>query len=494
MYRNDGEREPILVSAAVGHLKPSSPAKDLYFDLLANEDDQDVADRARHYLDEQLEKVARKKSDLPAMPGHLASWAENRLEQVGLAYRGYVRARQGGEPRRYFSTRSHALFFLQSVAPTKLVDGAWLYGLTRAWRDHRYHSLIRTYLEELGEGQPSLNHVVLYRNLLAKHGCGHWQDQSDAHFVQGAIQLAFSRNAQYFLPELIGFNLGYEQLPLHLLITAYELNELGIDPYYFTLHVTIDNAATGHAREALQAVQHALPKLGDAEHFHERMVHGYLLNDLGLGTESLIAGFDLEREVLDVFKRKSVFGKHLHADYCRVGGRPLSDWLADPENMHPLLRELQQQGWIKRDRDPVESRFWKLLQGEKAKMFGVFDAYEMQLVYDWIAGDLARESTAMLPRPLSFRVRQDLGEFPQNNSQARKPDRSGLVEEALAGNGALSAGDFGDDECALMEALTDMGSNGEVLDALIRHLSPARHHSASGLLATRLFTKAFELS
>jgi hypothetical protein len=54
---------------------------------------------------------------------------------------------------------------------------------------------------------------------------------------------------------VIGYNLGYEQLPLHLLITSYELNELGIDPYYFTLHVTVDNAGSGHAHKAVQALR-----------------------------------------------------------------------------------------------------------------------------------------------------------------------------------------------------------------------------------------------
>jgi hypothetical protein len=65
-------------------------------------------------------------------------------------------------------------------------------------------------------------------------------------------------NAEKFLPEVIGFNLGYEQLPLHLLITAYELKELHIDPYYFTLHITVDNADSGHAKQAVDAVFSAM--------------------------------------------------------------------------------------------------------------------------------------------------------------------------------------------------------------------------------------------
>src|SRR5690606_9289206 len=107
-------------------------------------------------------------------------------------------------------------------------------GLLHRWDDARFAPLIRIYLEELGEGLPDKNHVLLYRKLLASHGCEQQDNLSDDHFTQGAIQLSLAHHAADFLPEVIGFNLGYEQLPLHLLITAYELNELGIDPYYFT--------------------------------------------------------------------------------------------------------------------------------------------------------------------------------------------------------------------------------------------------------------------
>src|SRR5690606_36642652 len=104
-------------------------------------------------------------------------------------------------------------------------------------------------------------------------------------------------NAADFLPEIVGFNLGYEQLPLHLLITAYELAELDIDPRYFTLHVTIDNRASGHALKALQAVAQTMPTLADKGEFMRRLRLGYRLNDCGLGSEQLIAGFDIEAEL-----------------------------------------------------------------------------------------------------------------------------------------------------------------------------------------------------
>ena len=117
------------------------------------------------------------------------------------------------------------MYFLQCVAPTKQVDGAWLYGLLRYWQDQRFDGLLTTYLEELGDGEAAQNHVVIYRKLLSEHDADSEAGLEDDHYLQGALQLALGVCADEFLPEVIGFNLGYEQLPLHLLITAYELSE-----------------------------------------------------------------------------------------------------------------------------------------------------------------------------------------------------------------------------------------------------------------------------
>jgi hypothetical protein len=80
------------------------------------------------------------------------------------------------------------------------VDGAWLYGTLEKWQDPRFTALIRTYLEELGEGLPTKNHVVLYRKLLELQGCDRWDDLPDDHYVQGAIQLSLAYNAERFCP------------------------------------------------------------------------------------------------------------------------------------------------------------------------------------------------------------------------------------------------------------------------------------------------------
>jgi hypothetical protein len=388
--------------SATAHVSPGVNYS-LYSRLLRGQV-QAERDNVRDFLQEHLESAKALKSNLPAELDDLSAWVASNSHSVAEQYRVYLEERRAGGPRQFFTNKAHALYFLQSVAPSKLVDGAWLYGTVRHAGDWRYHGLIRTYLEELGDGEPALNHVVLYRNLLTEHDCAPIAPLDDALYLQGAIQLGLGHLSDEFLPEVIGYNLGYEQLPLHLLITSFELSELGIDPYYFTLHVTIDNASSGHAHKAVQTVLDLLPNDDSRTEFLQRVRAGYMLNDLGIGSTEIVRGFDLEEEVVAMLETKSTFGQHMHSDYCRLEGRTINDWLATPGQSRQLLSALEDRGWIKRNQDPQDSRFWQLIDGPGAVMFGVFSGYEMQLLKDWIAGDW-RASEPVNPFRTRFRRR-----------------------------------------------------------------------------------------
>lgn len=457
-------------------------AKDVFFDLFDGHASEREMEGATHYLAEQLEKAEALDSDLPDDMRALTAWMETGVSEVGHQYHQYLEERHAGGERRYFRNKSHALYFLKSVAPTKLVDGAWLYGLLPRWQDPRFLALIQTYLEELGEGLPTLNHVVLYRKLLATQGCERWDDLADENYVQGAIQLALAYHAEQFLPEVIGFNLGYEQLPLHLLITAYELKELGIDPYYFTLHVTVDNADSGHAKKAVDAISDAMPRLGDPQDFYRRVQNGYKLNLLGANTSSVIESFDIEQELVSIFRRKGAVGQYAHSDYRRVADRTVNDWLSDASQTEDFLAAMEQGGWFKRHQDPRNSRFWKLIESEKAKMFGVFNAYERQVIYDWIAGDatgIPRLETKIAQHPSS----------PTTPKEAQSPHKETpiLEHQELRGLTADSSNDFDADVHALKANLAAATNQEEAVGMLIELMSPANHHTAPGLMATRIF-------
>ena len=454
--------------------------RELYGRLAERLPDETARAEASAFLEHALQQAQSDECELPESPQDLRAWMHNSAQLASAKYRAYLEDRKAGRPRRYFSNRAHALYFLRAVAPTKLVDGAWLFGLLAHWQNPRFSELIATYVEELGQGCADKNHVLLYRQLLQRYGLNPVADLPDSFYTQGALQLALGWNAADFLPEVIGFNLGYEQLPLHLLITAYELNELGIDPYYFTLHITVDNADTGHARRAVQAVLDTLPRWGDNAAFWRRVRDGCKLSNAGIGTTQVIGGFDIGQEVQRIFSRKSVTGHGAHSDYCRVAGRSVNDWLARPENVPGFLAALQQAGWIKRGSPVQESRFWKLLQGERAEMFGVFSPYELQLIHDWIRGDAsadgrAYDEAAAAPgqRRASFRASARLAERQLGVSSAGTADAPhALLDPDLQ---------------AWQAQLAATGDPVQKKHLLIQAMSPSGHWTPAGLYATRLF-------
>ncbi len=434
------------------------------------------ADRAQAValIREQLDTAKSHPHELPESPDDLMEWLHTSTRKVTAEYESYLAERAAGSPRRYFANRAHALYFLKSVAPTKLVDGAWLYGIVAHAQNDRYEPLVRTYIEELGEGATDKNHVTLYRKLLAQHGLTNTR-VDDALYLQGAVQLALGCTADEFLPEVIGFNLGYEQLPLHLLITAYELNELGIDPYYFTLHVTVDNGDTGHARAACDALSQAMPVYGDAGEFWSRVREGAKLGCVGVGTTQVIEQFDIDAEVLRIFKSKCAMGRGAHSSYCKVAGRSVNEWLAQPERMAEFFLALQNAGWIKRGAAPDESRFWKLLLGPTAEMFGVFSAYELQVIFDWIRGDESADGQSYLEQSSA-------------NQSRRRPSFRALARHAERTRAHASADSepLDPDLAAFRESIANMNA-AEARKALAGAMSPSLHWTPVGLYATRRF-------
>ena len=434
-------------------IDPVGNVRQIYQALLNEENPRDLA---QAFLQEQLQRAADISETLPQDPTTWHDWVAAHCADVARQYADYLQQRKAGGPRQFFRSKAQALYFLQAVAPTKLVDGAWLSGLLTQWQDPRFAGLLSTYLEELGEGNPAQNHVVIYRKLLADHDLQDNNAIADERYLQGALQLALGIGGMDYLPEVIGYNLGYEQLPLHLLISSYELSELGIDPYYFTLHVTIDNASTGHAQKAVQAALDLLPLTADRGEFLRRVSLGYRLNDLGQGSRAIIEGFDLEHELLAMLERKRPFGQHMHSDYCRFEGQTVNQWLAAPEQLPGFLQAMQNKGWIKRNEDPQASRFWQLIAGDGAAMFGVFSAYEKQLLHDWIAGSWTAPHAA---KPIRRHT--------QTSTAAVVPEQDLDVQQLLA---------------------TLQGQNPvEQMATLLPWLAPARHAHPAGLLATRRF-------
>jgi hypothetical protein len=463
----------------------------LYERLGAHEPDVKTQAEAAAALTRQLQRleaIPAAEGDCPDTPEDLQVWMENGAQLASAKYQAYLDARKKGAPRSYFTSRSHALYVLRGLAPTKLVDGAWLYGLVRYWENPRYADLIRIYLEELGDGHADKNHVVLYRSLLARYGLDINSGLPDAFYAQGAMQLALAWNAEDFLPEILGFNLGYEQLPLHLLITAYELNELGIDPYYFTLHVTVDNAQTGHALRAVRAVRDALPRLRHDADFWKRVQLGCRLSGDGVGTIDVIRSFDIEQEVMRLFAGKSEAGQGVHSDYCRIEGRTVNDWLSDAADVPAFMAALVNKGWIRLGEPAENSRFWNLLQGPTAEMFGVFSPYELQLIHDWIRGEASSDGAAYTVAPAAGAPGGTTSKRPMSFKAQKAMAERRAAPRAPAANSDGEASALLDPDLTLLNEVLPQLDAREQTGLLVKAMSPAEHWTPAGLHATRLFS------
>lgn len=363
-----------------------------YYELFVFFLDPDVSSfekekKARDLLIKEIEKLEIEEIDFPSDINSIKSWCVNDNKKNCQEFQAYLNRRQAGQDREYFQNVAQAFEFLIKVSPTKKVDGAWLYSSVHYWNDPVFHELIITYLEELGLGEPKANHVCIYDDLLRSLGLDSFDLLlDDEYYHQAVVQLALGYAPPEFIPEMVGFNLGYEQLPLHLLISNYELAELGIDSKYFNLHITIDNIDNGHAHKAIKVIEDIYNKYRDKELFFTKLKQGFALNNRGESSSNIIKNLSLEDFVHKILKRKALVGQLIHNETRQFGCKTINQWLSNPDDIAGLITHLTEQKWIKFNTDPEQSVFWRMINEENGKMFGVFNPVERQIIHDWIAG------------------------------------------------------------------------------------------------------------
>ncbi len=290
-----------------------------YYELFVFFLDPDVSSfekekKARDFLIKEIDKLEMTEIDFPSSIDSIKEWCENDNKKNCQEFQAYLNRRQDGHGREYFQNVAQAFEFLIKVSPTKKVDGAWLYSSVHYWNDPVFHELIITYLEELGLGEPKANHVCIYDDLLRSLGLDSFDLLlEDDYYHQAVVQLALGYAPPEFIPEIVGFNLGYEQLPLHLLISNYELAELGIDSKYFNLHITIDNIDNGHAYKAIKVIEDIYNKYRDKELFFTKLKQGFALNNRGESSSNIIKNLSLEDFVHKILKRKALVGQLIHS-------------------------------------------------------------------------------------------------------------------------------------------------------------------------------------
>jgi hypothetical protein len=174
-----------------------------------------------------------------------------------------------------FSDRALAERFRQ-FAPLNLTDGAWLQNIATARpMDGVMGRLARIWLDEIGNGQPELNHSNVYETLLrslniymppVRSRAFSEQDFVPSAFESPVFQFSVGLFPDRFLPELLGMTLyvEWEATPTMYAI-ARMMAARHIDPQYYRMHAAIDNINVGHGAMAKEAIQLYL---------HDRLIEG----------------------------------------------------------------------------------------------------------------------------------------------------------------------------------------------------------------------------
>jgi len=311
------------------------------------------------------------------------------------------------------------------------VDGSWVSGivLQPSIKERKTAKIAwQVISEEFGDGDLDKNHVYIYHQLIDKLGLGGRDEQGEAMqgdqsgfdgspidqgiprcWAAALAQQSIGLLSSEFFPESLGFNMAYETLPYHLLVTSHELRELDIDDSYFALHITIDNPHSGHAAMARLAVESYLSEYeGESQKVAWRRVQAGMVLAEGLPTTPwspiefekvgsryrpravVPAPTRAERDVARLFLAKSTAARRMHCpSRLRVAGQTLEEWL-DPTSMTPsksvqftralsTFRPLVKAGDIEGSRLVTE-----MLWG--GRMFGAFSKSEVTIVKDWVAG------------------------------------------------------------------------------------------------------------
>ncbi|GAB1543838.1 hypothetical protein NUACC21_65140 [Scytonema sp. NUACC21] len=156
------------------------------------------------------------------------------------------------------------------LCPMILIDGAWLQNwCSPGLVDTKIGAILYTiYSDEVGNGDPQLNHPNIYRALIQQMGMNlpdfksldfaYWHGFDDSAFKVPVFWLAISLFPRRFLAETLGLNLAME---LSGVGGAYrtardELRYYGYNTLFVDLHNTIDNVSTGHSAMALDAIEY----------------------------------------------------------------------------------------------------------------------------------------------------------------------------------------------------------------------------------------------
>ncbi|MBS0265140.1 MAG: iron-containing redox enzyme family protein [Planctomycetes bacterium] len=270
------------------------PLGDVYYYLLNIEQFPDVRPFAKYFATRWLTLAGRKlttgKRPLPFAPYRhqaLDKWLDDQHSAQVASYHP--------TDEQDLPSRDQLIESSIQQAPMILIDGAWIQHAAGASTSHTPvgSKLFHIYVDEVGNGDATMNHPNVYRELLAQMGIelpefatlefSRWPGFRPDSFQVPVFWLSISQFPKRFLAETLGLNLAMELSGVggtyRSLIDA--LRHYGFDPCFVELHNTIDNVSTGHTAWAIEAIKDYLDDIfarGGAdmvnEHWH-RIWTGY---------------------------------------------------------------------------------------------------------------------------------------------------------------------------------------------------------------------------
>ena len=406
--------------------------KDLYYKLQNLEKYPDILPQARDTLlflfSEALESLPARISSVSGILSidqynkeKLADFMHNEQDKVTKRWEEYVTRRRSGGPRELLKDNEEAKRWIRQISPVKYVDGAWLGHINKCTTPFALRGITKDawqiLSEEYGDGDLRKHHVNVYHELVQavdptlpkgntadfihpRHGL------NDIPVWKAAVtQLLISLFPDEFLPEILGFNLHFEGLSEETLIASKELQELKHDPYYFLLHVCIDNADSGHTAMAMRVVVNYLEFVrkteGElvAQKAWKRIQAGFILSQ-SLGSAAChlrtsnpdtdqIPWSMQESALARIFVSKTFAAHRVHCDSrMRVGRHTLNEWL-DPKAMSSrhwqmtFLQDLRSAKHLVRRGESSKSKLIEEMSW-RGRMFGSFTEQEVETVRIWI--------------------------------------------------------------------------------------------------------------
>lgn len=325
-----------------------------------------------------------------------------------------------GDPTGLLRSRDDAIERIKQLAPFNLLDGAWLRNIARAGpQDEVRAMLFSVWMDELGDGDVSMHHCNIYRDLC--HSVGYHPqpidseafafDQTflDSAFVLPAFELAISQFTEDFFPEIIGMTLQLEWGVLDLKHTRDSMEFFGINPHFYVMHIGIDNAVNGHGQRAADAVRIYLGRIeGDEcrQRAWRRIWNGYVafqtVGNLGQDFKEHLAQLrkpDLRDQMIKLISSKAEFGSRNHQRHT-LGETRLDEWFLDPAG---FLDALATYGYLTPG-DWRGSRLYQLMTFQNGPMYRVFTEDEIALWEAYVNG--LGKAPQPLPPPLPPAARQ----------------------------------------------------------------------------------------